>query len=69
MTLFRNLNRDSGITVVLVTHATEVAAWTERIVTFRDGLIMDDRRSGDVLPGLAHSAGSQDNAQREEVSS
>ena len=51
MTLFRNLNRESGITVVVVTHATDVAAWLERIVTFRDGLIIDDRPSSEVLGG------------------
>ena len=43
MTLFRNLNRESGITVVVVTHAMDIAAWSDRIVTFRDGLIIDDR--------------------------
>ena len=49
MTLFRNLNQESGITIVLVTHATEVAAWMDRIVTFRDGRIIDDRPSREVL--------------------
>ncbi len=52
MTLFRELNQEAGITVVLVTHATDVAAWSERIVTFRDGLIIDDRPSREVLHGL-----------------
>ncbi|HTP60179.1 MAG TPA: ABC transporter ATP-binding protein [Spirochaetia bacterium] len=45
MTLFRNLNRDKGITVIVVTHAQDIASWAERIVTFRDGLIIDDRRA------------------------
>ena len=31
MTLFRHLNRDNGITVIVVTHATEIAAWSSRI--------------------------------------
>jgi putative ABC transport system ATP-binding protein len=43
MTLFQHLNRENGITVVVVTHANEIAAWSGRIVTFRDGLIVDDR--------------------------
>jgi len=34
MHLFRRLNRESGITVVVVTHAPEVAAWSKRVVTF-----------------------------------
>jgi len=57
MTLFRNLNRESGITVVVVTHATDVAAWLERIVTFRDGSIIDDRPSREVLGGAGRPEG------------
>jgi putative ABC transport system ATP-binding protein len=45
MTLFQHLNQDNGITVIIVTHATDIAAWCGRIVTFRDGLIVDDRSS------------------------
>ena len=45
MPLFQHLNKDNGITVIVVTHATEIAAWSSRIVTFRDGLIVDDRPS------------------------
>jgi putative ABC transport system ATP-binding protein len=45
MNLFRRLNRERGITVVIVTHAPDVAAWSRRVVTFRDGLIVDDRRN------------------------
>jgi putative ABC transport system ATP-binding protein len=62
MTLFRDLNRDSGITVVLVTHATDVSAWSERIVTFRDGLIIDDRSSRDVLNAPAHGGSGEASA-------
>jgi len=50
MTLFRELNRRDGITVVLVTHDVSVAAWSNRVVTFRDGLIIDDRPSAEAVP-------------------
>jgi len=50
MALFRGLNRDHGITVVVVTHDITVAAWAERVVTFKDGLIIDDRPSAEVVP-------------------
>ncbi|HUW42097.1 MAG TPA: ABC transporter ATP-binding protein [Rectinemataceae bacterium] len=42
MNLFRQLNRDGGITIVVVTHSTDIAAWSDRIVTFKDGLIVGD---------------------------
>lgn len=43
MALLQKLNRD-GITVVLVTHETEIAAYADRIIVFRDGRLIDDRR-------------------------
>jgi putative ABC transport system ATP-binding protein len=39
MELLTDLNRDSGITVVMVTHEAEMAAFARRIVRFRDGLV------------------------------
>jgi len=49
MNLFRRLNRESGITVVVVTHSTEIAAWSDRIVTFKDGLIVGDEPSSELV--------------------
>ncbi|HEU5317414.1 MAG TPA: ATP-binding cassette domain-containing protein, partial [Chloroflexota bacterium] len=40
MALLRQLNRTLGQTFVIVTHALEVGAQTERIVTMRDGTIV-----------------------------
>ena len=42
MRLFTRLNEEQGMTVMLVTHEPEVAAYARRIVTFRDGLIIGD---------------------------
>ena len=42
MELFVKLNRDSGITIILVTHESDIAAFSRRIVRFRDGQIVDD---------------------------
>lgn len=42
MSLFQDLN-DRGKTVVMVTHEPEVAAYTKRIITMRDGAIVSDR--------------------------
>jgi putative ABC transport system ATP-binding protein len=42
MGIFQDLNRQ-GITVVLVTHEDDIAAFTKRIVRFRDGRITSDQ--------------------------
>ncbi|HZZ64516.1 MAG TPA: ABC transporter ATP-binding protein [Candidatus Baltobacteraceae bacterium] len=42
MRLFTRLNEERGITILLVTHEPDVAAYAKRIVTFRDGLIVGD---------------------------
>jgi len=42
MGLFQALN-DSGITVVMVTHELDIAAYCRRIVIMRDGRVLEDR--------------------------
>ena len=44
MELFQELNRDQGITVILITHEPDMALFSRRIITFRDGSIVEDRR-------------------------
>jgi putative ABC transport system ATP-binding protein len=43
MKLLATLNEQRGITIVMVTHEPDIAAWTRRIVRFRDGLIESDQ--------------------------
>ena len=38
------LNRDQGVTTVVVTHENDIAAYADRTVTMRDGLIVSDER-------------------------
>ena len=40
--IFQRLNREQGITVVLVTHEPDIAACAQRVITFRDGEIVSD---------------------------
>ena len=42
MELFVRLNRESNITVVLVTHEHDIAAFSKRIIRFSDGHIVSD---------------------------
>lgn len=43
MRLLRRLNEARGITILMVTHEPEMAAYTRRIVTFQDGRVASDR--------------------------
>ena len=42
MALLQELN-DTGITLVLVTHEQDIAAFAKRVLTFRDGRVVEDR--------------------------
>jgi putative ABC transport system ATP-binding protein len=43
MKLLTSLNEQRGITIAMVTHEPDIAAWTRRIIRFRDGLIESDQ--------------------------
>ncbi len=42
MGIFQKLNREKGITVVLVTHEPDIAHYSNRIIHFKDGHVMSD---------------------------
>jgi putative ABC transport system ATP-binding protein len=42
MEIFQRLNRERGITLVLVTHEADIAQYAQRVVVFRDGKIKKD---------------------------
>lgn len=46
MSLLSALNKDIGITIVMVTHEQEAADYAERIIHFRDGKIEKDMPNG-----------------------
>jgi len=39
------LNRDHGVTVIVVTHEADIAAYASRVITMRDGQIVSDTRT------------------------
>jgi putative ABC transport system ATP-binding protein len=61
MEIFRKLNEERGITIAFVTHEPEVANYTRRIVSIRDGRIVSDKPNAPVyarppeLPGAAEA--------------
>ncbi len=44
METLRSFNRERGLTIVLVTHEADIAAYADRIVIMRDGVIVSDER-------------------------
>ena len=46
MELLTLLNRDSEITVIMVTHEPDMAAYAKRTVRFLDGLVESDEKNG-----------------------
>jgi putative ABC transport system ATP-binding protein len=44
MDIFHKLHDEDGKTIVLITHSPELAAETERIITLRDGVVVDERK-------------------------
>ncbi|MEW6410233.1 MAG: ABC transporter ATP-binding protein [Nitrospirota bacterium] len=48
MKIFEVLNREQGITILLVTHEADIAGYAERVIFFKDGKILKDGKR-DVL--------------------
>ena len=44
MDIFTKLNREQGITIVLVTHEEDIANYAERHIRFKDGLLISDEK-------------------------
>ena len=42
MEIFQRLNRERGMTLILVTHEPDIAEYADRVVTFKDGRIKSD---------------------------
>jgi len=46
MELLTQFNRELGITIVMVTHEAEIAAYARRTIQFLDGLVSEDTQNG-----------------------
>ena len=45
MRILQRLNTEQGLTVVLVTHEADIAAYARRVLVMRDGLLVSDTRN------------------------
>jgi putative ABC transport system ATP-binding protein len=58
MDIFQRLNRERGITILLITHEHDIAEYAERLIAFRDGRVVSDhpiterRIAGEELAAL-----------------
>jgi len=53
MQLLTDLNKTSGITVLMVTHEPDMAAFARRIIHFKDGLVESVEQTGPVAGPIA----------------
>jgi putative ABC transport system ATP-binding protein len=45
MNIFKTLNEEKGITMIMVTHEPDIAAWARKRIHLKDGLIVREERS------------------------
>jgi macrolide transport system ATP-binding/permease protein len=50
METLRKLNREQGVTIIVVTHESDIAAFADRVVTMRDGQIVSDKNMTQPAP-------------------
>jgi putative ABC transport system ATP-binding protein len=43
MGIFQRLNRERGISIILVTHEPDIASYADRVIVFKDGRVKSDR--------------------------
>jgi putative ABC transport system ATP-binding protein len=55
MGIFQRLNREMGITIIMITHEPDIASFAKRVILFRDGKIVDDHENS--APAIAARGG------------
>jgi macrolide transport system ATP-binding/permease protein len=57
METLQSLNRERGVTIIVVTHEPDIATYTDRVITMRDGQVISDERKSAVRRPLAVPTG------------
>src|SRR5579862_8633549 len=68
MEIIRRLNREQGVTVIVVTHEPDIAAYADRVITMRDGRILsDEHQVAVVTPDRAETGAASAVAARADI--
>ena len=67
MNLFQTLNREHGITIVVVTHEPDIAQYTKRMVVMKDGKAILDQRVRNRRDAAVELAATIDSTEEVEV--
>ena len=62
MQMLTALNREQGVTIIVVTHEPDIGAYADRILTMRDGQIISDQRKPRVATALRSATGTAEAA-------
>jgi putative ABC transport system ATP-binding protein len=67
MGIMQALNAQQGITIILVTHEPDIALYAQRVIVFKDGLVIEDRPVLDrtVVPGVMARPGEGQSSETE----
>ena len=57
MVTLQALNRERGVTIIVVTHEPDISTYADRIITMRDGQVVSDERKPAVRPQPGTSKG------------
>jgi len=57
MGIFQRLNREMGITIMMITHEPDIASFAKRVIHFRDGEIVDDHENS--IPAIVARGGGE----------
>ena len=52
MAILQQLNRDQGLTIALVTHEPDISKYTQRVVSFKDGVVATDQINEKVVAAV-----------------
>ncbi|MDP2973022.1 MAG: ABC transporter ATP-binding protein [Deltaproteobacteria bacterium] len=52
MAIFQRLNRDLGISIIMITHELDIALYAQRNIHFKDGVVIDDKETSNPLTAI-----------------